>query len=97
MTYLYECPVHGEMELEHRITEDRKEQFCLLAVATNDLGFDVCGESLKPLIGRHDTYRGDVRPAVFRGNHWHFKTQKAWTHETVEQHTLKPGEPGAAR
>jgi hypothetical protein len=61
--YLYDCRVHGELEIEHRITEDRKARACPKG----------CGETLKPLISSGGAHKD--HPAVFRGGGWEFKDQ----------------------
>jgi hypothetical protein len=73
VTYLYLCPIHGELELEHRITADRAAQRCpeLIKVKARGRGCDrttTCGKPLKPLIalGAHSR---DL-PAVFKGRDW---------------------------
>jgi len=79
LTYLYECPEHGEMEIQHGMRVDRRRQRC-----------PTCRKRLKPLVIHHDTYRGDVRPFIGKGHNWHYKTQKLWKEETVKVGTPDP-------
>lgn len=89
LTYLYECPDHGELELEHSIHEDRKTKRCKVLL-DRTVGAATCGALLKPLIGRNENYRGDVRPAIFRGPNWDFKALPKWKHETARVGSADP-------
>lgn len=70
MKYAYQCARHGEVELDHRITEDRKKQYCPRLVRSKaGKGKTLpCGAHLKPLIVM-GTHNRDW-PAVFKGYHW---------------------------
>lgn len=106
LTYLYECPVHGEMEIQHSIKADRKKQRCprvirgRVAISVGPDGIPTgeagkryerpCGEKLEPRVIRHDTYRGDVRPAIFVGHQWDFKKAPRWTHGVIDKGKKDP-------
>lgn len=75
MTYEYLCPVHGELTIEHRMSESRKGRSCTRDVARRP-GKKIkriCGAPLKPLISS-DTHHRD-HPAIFRGGGWEYKEQ----------------------
>ena len=77
MRYEYLCDEHGELELDHRITEDRKNQFCPKIVLWDDDGYDMeaCGHLLKPLISHNSAINSAV-PAVFKGDIW--ERSRSW-------------------
>lgn len=47
-TYLYECPVHGEFEHQHSITEVL--EYCPICEADSDDGLPVIPQKVKRLI-----------------------------------------------
>lgn len=66
MIYLYKCPIHGEFEVEQRIT-DPKIKSCARPVSmrwadgTHHLGW--CGEPVERLISRGTSF-------VLKGSGW---------------------------
>lgn len=76
MKYEYECPEHGEVELDHKITENRKLQYCpKRAQWDTTRPLEVCGKHLKPLISQNSAITSG-QPAVFKGEIW--ERSRSW-------------------